>query len=163
MKRALDGVAVIDASGSGEIAFATAKAEMLLVKYFGACARRSLPDLLLRWAKCSDKEVSVPRPPWSVGRGEEQLLVRLTGTKGGALQFLLEEKSDDTSRLHALGLTRREAEVLLWMARGKTNREIAVILACKTATVSKHTERIFSKLGVETRTAAALIASEAGI
>ncbi len=52
-------------------------------------------------------------------------------------------------------LTDREGEVLLWVARGKTNRDIADILGMSPRTVAKHMEHIFEKLGVETRTAAA--------
>lgn len=59
------------------------------------------------------------------------------------------------------GLTPREAEVLAWVAAGKTNRDIASILAISPRTVTKHLERIFVKLGVETRTAAASRASGA--
>jgi DNA-binding CsgD family transcriptional regulator len=75
----------------------------------------------------------------------------------------MEEKAcgDASKRLETLGLTPREAEVLLWIARGKTGADIATILNCKIGTVNKHTERIFSKLDVETRTAAAAIALEA--
>ena len=47
------------------------------------------------------------------------------------------------------------AEVLLWVARGKTNRDIAEILGMSPRTVNKHLEHVFEKLGVETRTAAA--------
>ncbi len=52
-------------------------------------------------------------------------------------------------------LTPRELEVLTWVAQGKTNAEIAIILNTRSRTVGKHLERIFVKLGVETRTAAA--------
>ncbi len=52
-------------------------------------------------------------------------------------------------------LTAREGEVLLWVAHGKTNRDIADILGMSPRTVAKHMEHIFEKLGVETRTAAA--------
>lgn len=55
----------------------------------------------------------------------------------------------------ALGLTPREAEVLRWVAAGKTNRDIGLILGSSPRTVTKHLEHIFTKLGVETRTAAA--------
>jgi DNA-binding CsgD family transcriptional regulator len=58
--------------------------------------------------------------------------------------------------LAALSLTRREREVLDWLAAGKTNRAIAAILGAKPRTVEKHLERIYEKLGVETRTAAVL-------
>jgi DNA-binding CsgD family transcriptional regulator len=59
-----------------------------------------------------------------------------------------------------LQLTPREAEVLLWISRGKSNREIAVILGTKTGTICKHVEHIFGKLNVENRTTAAVIALE---
>ncbi len=56
------------------------------------------------------------------------------------------------------GLTPREAEVLLWVAEGKTNPEIALILGNRPSTVRTHLERVFAKLGVETRHAAGLCA-----
>jgi DNA-binding CsgD family transcriptional regulator len=57
-----------------------------------------------------------------------------------------------------LGLTTREREVLTWIAQGKTNYEIGVILSACTGTICKHVEHILSKLRVENRTAAAAIA-----
>lgn len=56
-------------------------------------------------------------------------------------------------------LTPREREVLDWVAAGKTNRDIAAIVGASPRTVEKHLERIYEKLGVETRTAAAMRAS----
>jgi DNA-binding response OmpR family regulator/DNA-binding CsgD family transcriptional regulator len=56
------------------------------------------------------------------------------------------------------GLTSREAEVLLWIAYGKTNREIGQILEMSPRTVNKHLEQVFRKLDVENRTAAAAAA-----
>lgn len=53
-----------------------------------------------------------------------------------------------------LKLTLREAEILMWIARGKTNKEIGIILATSPRTVNKHLEHIFEKLGVSTRSAA---------
>jgi DNA-binding NarL/FixJ family response regulator len=67
-------------------------------------------------------------------------------------------KSDDVMLRHELHLTDREAEVLLWIARGKANRDIAAILDCSPRTINKHLEQIYSKLGVENRTSAAMIA-----
>jgi len=58
-------------------------------------------------------------------------------------------------------LTAREVEVLTWLGRGKSNLEIAAILGIKPATVGKHLERIYPKLGVENRTAAASFSPEA--
>ena len=56
----------------------------------------------------------------------------------------------------------REAEVLAWVAQGKTNREIGMILGASARTVQKHLEHVFQKIGVETRTAAILRAWQAG-
>jgi DNA-binding NarL/FixJ family response regulator len=66
----------------------------------------------------------------------------------------------DPKRLEALGLTPREAEILLWVAQGKTNPEIATILGIGLTTVKKHLEATFAKLGVENRTSAAALALE---
>ena len=60
--------------------------------------------------------------------------------------------------LISLGLTPREAEVLRWVAVGKSNHDIGVILGASTRTICKHVEHIFSKLNVENRTAAAATA-----
>jgi DNA-binding response OmpR family regulator len=64
-------------------------------------------------------------------------------------------------RLDDAALTPRETEVLAWLAKGKTNRDIADILGMSHRTVNKHLEHIFEKLGVETRAAAAALASAA--
>ncbi len=57
-----------------------------------------------------------------------------------------------------MSLTLRESEVLLWIARGKSNKDIAEILQLSPRTVNKHLEQIFNKLGVENRTSAAALA-----
>jgi DNA-binding CsgD family transcriptional regulator len=56
-------------------------------------------------------------------------------------------------------LTQRESEVLHWVIQGKTNRDIGDILGMSPRTVNKHLEHVFEKLGVETRTAAATLAT----
>lgn len=67
---------------------------------------------------------------------------------------------DSPEPLLGLGLTPRVAEVLLWVAQGKTNADIATILGISEWTVKKHVLEIFERLGVETRTAASLRAIE---
>jgi DNA-binding NarL/FixJ family response regulator len=67
---------------------------------------------------------------------------------------------DSPAPLLGLGLTPRVAEVLLWVAQGKTNADIATILGISEWTVKKHVLEIFDKLAVETRTAASLRAIE---
>jgi DNA-binding CsgD family transcriptional regulator len=66
----------------------------------------------------------------------------------------------DPERLRHLGLTCRESEVLHWLIQGKRNAEIGTILGTSAKTITKHLERAFYKLGVETRTAATLVAIE---
>jgi DNA-binding NarL/FixJ family response regulator len=65
-----------------------------------------------------------------------------------------------TEPLLKLGLTSRATETLLWLAQGKTNPDIAIILGITESTVKKHVQEIFEKLGVETRGAAAVQALE---
>ncbi len=62
--------------------------------------------------------------------------------------------------LQALGLSSREAEILLWVAQGKTNFETGAILNICAGTVKKHLENIYAKLGVEGRNSASLRAIE---
>ena len=64
----------------------------------------------------------------------------------------------DHALLETLGITRRQAEVLGWVAQGKTNEEIATILGLSPRTVAKHLEMMYPRLGVENRTAAAATA-----
>jgi DNA-binding CsgD family transcriptional regulator len=68
---------------------------------------------------------------------------------------------DPNAPLRALGLTARQAEVLHWVAQGKTNPEIGIILGVSALTVKKHLESVFHTLGVENRTSAVVIALEA--
>jgi DNA-binding response OmpR family regulator len=80
----------------------------------------------------------------------------------GADEYLLRLKEggidDDRSLLkQKLTVTEREAEVLLWIARGKSNRDIAEILNLSPRTVNKHLEQIYAKLGVENRASAAAV------
>jgi DNA-binding CsgD family transcriptional regulator len=58
-------------------------------------------------------------------------------------------------------LTTREAEVLIWIAAGKSNRDIGEILAISARTVNKHLEQVFIKLGVENRASAAAMTVQA--
>jgi DNA-binding CsgD family transcriptional regulator len=69
---------------------------------------------------------------------------------------MLASKGLDEPRLDSLGVTRRETEVLRWLAAGKTDREIGKLLGCSHRTVQKHLQRLYVKLGVETRVAAVM-------
>lgn len=90
------------------------------------------------------------------------LMLKLIGyqTNGEVLMQLIDGNKPAGAELLKLelALTEREAEVLFWLANGKTNREIAEILEISPRTINKHLEQIFPKLGVENRTAAAGVA-----
>ena len=100
----------------------------------------------------------VPRAPRSlvVQRDGTRLEIR-RAAEGGQRALIISERRRQVppGGLAALGLSPREAQVLAWVAEGKTNGEIAITLGARPRTVAKHLERIFRKLGVETRTAAA--------
>jgi DNA-binding CsgD family transcriptional regulator len=87
------------------------------------------------------------------GAGNSELTVTLVPDPAG-VTLILQERVP-LCDLTALGLTRRQSEVLLWVTRGKSNEEIGIILTMSLGTVKKHLEHIFQKLGVENRTSAA--------
>ncbi|MDZ7926406.1 MAG: response regulator [Agrobacterium sp.] len=82
--------------------------------------------------------------------GPDEYLFRLTAAN---------EKSDDHLLKDHFALTTRESEVLLWIAKGKSNRDIGDILGLSARTVNKHLEQIYVKLGVENRASAAVKAA----
>ena len=82
----------------------------------------------------------------------DEFLFRLKETGSGQDEAFLRDY---------LSLTTREAEVLIWIARGKSNRDISDILGISPRTVNKHREQIFAKLGVENRASAAALAVRA--
>jgi DNA-binding CsgD family transcriptional regulator len=82
----------------------------------------------------------------------DEHLIRLSDDNSSGDEDILRKEFD---------LTGREAEVLLWITQGKSNRDVAAILACSPRTVNKHLEQIFQKLRVENRTAAAMLAMRA--
>lgn len=79
---------------------------------------------------------------------------------GGGGSGALPDFSSPAPLQHDLGLTAREAEVLLWVAQGKSNGDVSAILGCSEKTVKQHLGSIFEKLGVENRTSASLVAVE---
>lgn len=80
--------------------------------------------------------------------------------KEQAAMAKVEPNFDSAKPLEALGITPREAEVLLWVAQGKSNADIATILGCAENTIKVHLARIFEKLGFENRNAATVRALE---
>ncbi len=138
--------ALLVAAGDGRIVFATRLAQTLLARHFPEEPRDRLPTALT---------AAGPAMPAA-------LSVRRFGAAGGDLAVLelLSAEREGPAALLPLGLTPREAEVLYWLAEGKTNAEIATILASSRRTVEKHVEHILAKLAVENRATAARVAAE---
>lgn len=158
-------VEVLLLSGSGLVQFASPRAWSWLDAYFrGSSARDGrLPGTLADWLKAQATAhadaggVPAPSSPFVVGRDGARLEIRLADFAERALLVRERRRSTPPETLLTLGLSPREAQVLSWVAEGKTNGEIGIILGARPRTVAKHLERIFRKLGVETRTAAASV------
>lgn len=146
----------------GRLMWATPQAQKLLNDNFGTNDALVLPDSLRQWLDRAQKDKGVGKAAASIPDHPE-LKLHYMGS-AGANEFLLRLSKESTSAMPAefsseFGLTTREGEVLSWLSKGKTNRDIAQILGLSPRTVDKHLEQIYAKLGVENRTAAAAIAT----
>ena len=152
-------------NGVGKIIWATPQAQKLLSDTLAADADDDpvLPDPMPQWLEQAQKgKPGSKAAAMAAFPGNELLKLQYMG-KLGPNEFLLRLAKDSGADTPAefsseLGLTTREGEVLSWLSKGKTNRDIAQILGLSPRTVDKHLEQIYSKLGVENRTAAAAIA-----
>jgi CheY-like chemotaxis protein len=155
---------VDDAGGAARAVWQTPLARDLMQRYFGAEANGMLPPAMHDWLRSEAPVAAQGREPRTLAleKDERQLVLALQQRTGDDdLLIVMREVSDAAvvqTLVQALKLTLREAEVLYWVAKGKTNRDIGDILGTSPATVKKHLERVYVKLGVETRTAAAGIA-----
>jgi DNA-binding NarL/FixJ family response regulator len=150
----------------GKVIWATPQAQKLLARD-GASEEGvwlDLPKPWLDWLEQVHNGLAQPKTPLksSLLRNDD-LRLQYMG-KLGPDEFLLRLARDTSSDSPTefskeLGLTSREGEVLAWLSKGKTNRDIAQILGLSPRTVDKHLEQIYAKLGVENRTAAAAIAT----
>ena len=153
------GVLVMD--GLGRIAWRSPQAEQWLEQFFAGLPAGACAD----WLASAGGEAAgiAPAVRRRAGADGRTLLARWLGDIGlGEVMWLLslQDVDDGTaSRLATAALTPRETEVLSWVAKGKTNRDVADILGMSPRTVNKHLEHVFEKLGVETRAAAAALAS----
>lgn len=175
-RRAFGARAALDAAGrnlmsldgAGRLLWSTPRTEAVLAELFGPDAGASafgpgkrLAERLagLRGAARAEGavvtlEIGTRRITLSYVSpiGPDEFLYRLSEEIPGAREALLRD---------AFGVTEREAEVLLWLAAGKTNRDISEILDISPRTVKKHLEQVFAKLGVENRATAAAMAVKA--
>ncbi len=159
----------LDRQGQGKLTWQTPLARDLLLAYYGTSAP-SVPEPLLNWLRkhVMGTTPQVEPPRLFMEMGKRRLSFRLhqrtdeghdeaAGDTGDWLIVMRETSEDAIVEAMSLSfkLTAREAEVLYWVIKGKINRDIADILGASPATVKKHLERVYAKLGVETRTAAA--------
>jgi DNA-binding CsgD family transcriptional regulator len=147
--------ALLVVSPDGRIQFATARADFWMRDLFAAASPLDcLPEALTRWL-CDGTSGGQPSR-FIVDQPGSRLCIQLLCREPNSVCLLLEQNpgtsAGDGGRC---ALTERQTEVLSWVARGKTNAEIGEILSLKTKTIGKYLERIFPKLGVENRTAAA--------
>ena len=159
--------------GDGRLMWQTPLARELLLRYYGTSAPQT-PGPVLAWLRRSVAHVAgtqargeplAEAPRMSVEQGARRLIFRLqqrNDDAGGDDWLLIMQEVSDESVIEAISLcfklTAKEAEVLYWVIKGKINRDIGDILGSSPMTVKKHLERVYAKLGVETRTAAAAMA-----
>lgn len=118
-------------------------------------AKGDLPDLRIGMGLGADDYL--PKP---VARLDLLTAVRTRLQRHAQQRQAFAPNFSDHKPLEQLGLSPREAEILLWMAQGKSNGDIAVICGISLGTTKKHALHIFDKLGVESRSAATLRALE---
>jgi DNA-binding NarL/FixJ family response regulator len=144
---------------NGQIIWSTTQARQILstIDSEGSDLVRPLPDQLRSWlAQTPSKYSSIPLKGL-----KSSVQVNFLGRPSPS-EYLLRLLEDDelvarTALKERFALTEREAEVLFWISRGKTNREIGQILSMSPRTVNKHLEPVYRKLSVENRTSAAAL------
>ncbi len=151
----------------------TPLAKQYLQTYFAEWAAKeanaitpSLPPMIYQWLEsCMQQQGGEQTMPGlNVSHGNARLSLTVASTSEEQWVVVLREHSDE-AQIEVLGklfqLTKRESEVLYWIVKGKTNKDVGEILGTSPRTINKHLEHVFQKLGVETRTAAAsLVASK---
>ena len=160
----------LDASGrfllasdaAGCLKWCTPRAEWLLARAFPDeydLERTALPTAVaVALQRIREAGAQGVQPRGVVGEGGFRLELSFLATLGEDEYLFriaeVEEGSGEARLQQGLGLTSREAEVLLWLSRGKSNRDIGQILGISPRTVNKHLEQVFVKLGVENRASA---------
>ena len=163
-RQALDGTgqSLVAFRRDKSIAWASARAIDLLGTALNSLDANALAALE-RWIDYVGGEPLSTSLPLDITR-RDGMTVKLTSLgrsgSGDILVRACQKRCDPPGDIlsEALDLSSREGEVLAWLANGKSNKDIAAILSLSPRTVTKHIEQIFTKLGVENRTAAAAMA-----
>jgi DNA-binding response OmpR family regulator/DNA-binding CsgD family transcriptional regulator len=156
---------LLAANRGGRVLWYTPQAAKLLSLAFADFDREgySLPNEIQTWlrqcAAAGRDSAAMNLKDRTLASGVHLIYIGQIGADEFLLRLVESGINDDRTLLkQKLAVTDREAEVLLWIARGKSNRDIAEILDLSPRTVNKHLEQIFAKLGVENRTSAAALA-----
>ncbi len=155
--------AVLIVSRLGVVKFVSEHTRALVTAYVGPFTGERLPPALVASLERSwHRGCGVPFFAEQDGR---RLLIRpfLTSDADEIVLLVQEQRYPVDQPLRRHGLTPREHEVLWWVTEGKTNPEIGIILGRSARTVQIHLNRVYRKLGVETRTAAATLALRASL
>lgn len=150
---------LLSVTREGQVLWSTPQATRLLERDGAATP---MPDPVIAWlAEClkgqaTGVEMNVPLDAST----QRRLRVTFLGevSRNEILLRLTPGLTEEAALSGSLGITPREAEVLLWLSRGKSNRDIAVILGLSPRTVNKHLEQIFTKLEVDNRASATAMA-----
>ena len=152
--------------GNGRIVWQTPLARDLMAAYFPVtdAAPPGTPAVLAAWLAATEVAHALGQShgPLTVAHGAKRLVFSAAELSENAQWMVVLREESDAALVEALmaafKLTQRESEVLNWVIKGKTNRDIGDILGTSPRTVNKHLEHVFVKLGVETRTSAAAMA-----
>lgn len=158
-REALDSIGrrIVAVNKAGSVLWATPQAQELLMR-IGLRAEEgsALPWEVKVWLEGAQAQEA---PAHIYKRFEREVELRIMEQRADGvtlIRLIDREAGTQEERLAlAFSISLREAEVLLWLTHGKSNKEIAQILQLSPRTVNKHLEQIFEKLGIENRTAAA--------
>jgi DNA-binding NarL/FixJ family response regulator len=151
---------------SRKIIWQTPLARTLLEKYIVDFSQFNveMPDVFDDWVNQLHQSKEKRLKPLVIESSTGRLIFNPTDIESDEQWLFIIREESERAQIEALrsifNLTKRESEVLHWIALGKTDKSIAEILGSSPRTVNKHTEHIFVKLGVETRTAASSLASK---
>lgn len=144
------------------IVWQTPLARQWMQNYFslrGDADGAATPEALVTWLNAN---AAGAQAPLILTQGASRLTFTIADQSGREQWMIVLREESDAAQINALmalfKLTQREAEVLNWVIKGKTNKDIGDILGTSPRTVNKHLEHVFAKLNVETRTAAASLA-----
>lgn len=164
----LENCGIVSLATDGQVECMTRKAESLLTLCFEYSGSHMLPDPIFDWINSQIAQLipSCETRPLDLSTHVEQaghhLFIHLIPAPYQKHYLLVLEDAHPSffsiAALESLGLTRREAEVLFWMAGEKNNLAIALAMGCSEGTVRKHMENVYRKLGVQTRMGAVLAA-----